>query len=135
VYGEHAVALAVVLNVPVPQSLHCRSAVVEPGAEGDTYRPAEQLLHGAHALAELMSLSQEPVGQAPPGFVPPGQYQPTGQAMHVALMVLVAGAVWRVPAAHCPAGTHCAAFCVLEYVPDWQAVQARSADAVPPADT
>jgi hypothetical protein len=135
VYGEHDVAFVVVLKVPAAQSAHCRSAVVEPGAEGETWRPAGQLLHGAHALAELMSLSQEPVEHAPPGFVPPGQYQPTGQAMQVAFMVLVAGAVWRVPAAHCPAGTHCAAFCELEYVPDWHVVQARSADAVPAAET
>lgn len=50
-------------------------------------------------------------------------------------MVLVAGAVCRVPAAHCPAGTHCAAFCVLEYVPLWHGVHTRSADAVPAAET
>jgi hypothetical protein len=72
------------------------------------------LLHGAQALAGLMSLSHDPVAQGPPAFVPPGQYQPTAQFAHVAGLVLVAGAVWRVPAAHCPAGTHWAAFCVLE---------------------
>jgi hypothetical protein len=53
----------------------------------------------------------------------------------VAGMVLVAGAVWRVPAAHWPAGTHCAAFSELEYVPDWQFVQTRSAEVVPAAPT
>jgi hypothetical protein len=93
------------------------------------------LLHGAQALAGLMSLSQEPIEQGPPGFVPPGQYHPTAQLAHVAGLVLVAGAVWRVPAAHCPWGTHCAAFCVLEYVPDAQSVQMRSADVVPAAET
>jgi hypothetical protein len=64
------------------------------------------LLHGAHALAALMSLSQDPVAQGPPAFVPPGQYHPAAQAAQVAGLVLVAGAVWRVPAAHWPAGTH-----------------------------
>lgn len=53
-----------------------------------------------------MSLSHDPVAHGPPAFVPPGQYQPTAQFAHVAGLVLVAGAVWRVPAAHWPAGTH-----------------------------
>jgi len=97
--------------------------------------PAAQLLHGAQALAGFMSLSHDPVAQGPPGFVPPGQYQPTAQFAHVAGLVLVAGAVCRVPAAHCPAGTHWAAFGVLEYVPAAQAVQMRSADVVPDAET
>jgi hypothetical protein len=50
----------------------------------------------------------------PPGLVPPGQYHPAGQVTQVAGIVLVAGAVWRVPAAHWPAGTHCAALSELE---------------------
>lgn len=86
-------AFAVVLNVPVAQLTHCRSAVVDPGDVGEIDCPALQLLQGAHALAGLMSLSQDPDEHAPPGLVPPGQYQPTTQSAHVAAMVLVAGAV------------------------------------------
>ncbi len=121
------------LNVPAAQAEHVRSAVLEPGDEMDW--PALQLLQAAHTLAGFMSWSHEPDAHAPPGFVPPGQYQPMSQVAQVAGIVLVAGAVCRVPAAHWPAGTHCAAFCVLEYVPLWQAVQTRSADVVPAAET
>jgi hypothetical protein len=93
VQDAHAVALAAALNVPVAQGEHCRSAVVDPGAVGEMKLPAVQLLHGAQALAGLMSLSHDPVAQGPPAFVPPGQYQPTAQFAHVAGLVLVAGAV------------------------------------------
>jgi hypothetical protein len=82
-----------VLNVPTEQSGHCRSAMAEPGEAGEMKWPALQSLQGAHALAELMSWSHEPSPQAPPGFVPPGQYQPIGQGAHVAGVVVVAGAV------------------------------------------
>jgi hypothetical protein len=104
--GEHAATFAAALNVPAAQGLHTRSAVVEPDAAGEMKLPALQLLHAAQALAGLMSLSQDPIAQGPPGFVPPGQYQPTAQFAHVAGVVLVAGAVCRVPGPHCPAGTH-----------------------------
>jgi hypothetical protein len=111
--GVHAGTFVEVLKVPAGHTGHCRSAVLEPGEVVETCCPAPQLLHGAQALAGFMSWSQEPVAQAPPGFVPPGQYQPMAQAAHVAGIVLVAGAVWRVPPAHCPAGTHWAAFSEL----------------------
>ena len=100
VHGAQADAFAAALNVPEAQAVHCRSAVVEPGALIEMAVPALQLLHGAQALAGLMSLSQEPVAQGPPGFIPPGQYHPTAHFAHVAAIVLVAGAVWRVPGAH-----------------------------------
>jgi hypothetical protein len=100
VNGVHEGAFVEVLNVPVAQTGHWRSAVLEPGEVGEICWPALQLLQGAHALAGFMSWSHEPDAHAPPGFVPPGQYQPMAQATHVAGIVLVAGAVWRVPAAH-----------------------------------
>jgi hypothetical protein len=50
-------------------------------------------------------------------------------------MVLVAGAVCRVPGSHWLTATHWGAFCMLENVSGGQSVHWRSAEVVPAAET
>jgi hypothetical protein len=97
---------AMACHCPVAHGVHIRSAVVEPGFVVEMDEPALQLLQPVQLLAGFMSLSQVPLGQAVPGLVAPGQYQPAGQAAHVAFVVDVGGAVWCEPAVHKRTSVH-----------------------------
>jgi hypothetical protein len=133
VCGAQDSALTLALNVPAAHGSQPRSAMLDGSDE--TSSPAPQVLHAVHAVAGFASWSQLSVAQMDPAMAPPGQYQPTAQVSQVAGIVLVGGAVCRLPGPHCIASTHWAAFSMVEYLPWSQGAHCRSADVVPTAET
>ena len=126
-------ALASVLKLPLAHAVQIRSVVAVPGAPTDA--PAVQDVHGVHAVAELLSLSQVPLVQATFGEVPPGQYVPISHGSQLAAAVGVAGEVCTVPAGHASAGKQLVWFGDDVYVPPAHVAHWRSATAVPSALT
>jgi len=120
-------------KLPLGHAVQIRSVVAVPAAPTDS--PAVQDVHGTHAVAALLSLSQVPLAQATFGEVPPAQYAPTSHASHTAAAVGVAGEVCTVPAGHASAGKQLVWFGDDVYVPPAHVAHWRSATAVPSALT
>ena len=114
-----------VLALPDGHAAHCLSAVVLPPTV--TRWPAAHTVHGTQGVALSPSLSHRPLAHACFGVVPPAQYVPASQAMHCGELVLVAGVVSSVPAAHPPAGAHADWLVAAVKVPLAQALQFRLA--------
>jgi hypothetical protein len=83
--------LLVALKVPAVQLAQVRSLVVEPAPE--TRWPARHVVMAAQTVAGSASWSQVPVAHVTAGAVPPAQYVPSTQAIHVGGVVAEPGAV------------------------------------------
>src|SRR5690606_38957221 len=129
VHDVHSSAFDCVLKVPSAHALQLRFTLALPARE--TNSPALQLLHLTQRVAGLASWSQVPAPQSRARSVPPAQYWPTTHGSQLAGPLDVDGAVWRVPAAHSPSGTHMPALVVEEKVPSGQARQIWSSEALP----
>jgi len=125
--------LAPALKLPLAHAVQIRSVVVVPATLTDS--PGVHEVHGKHAVAALLSLSQVPLAHWTFGELPPAQYVPTSQAAQTAAVVEVAACVCTVPAAQASAAKQLVWFGADVYVPEAQAAHWRSAIAVPSALT